>query len=414
MITAEANVVESLLKYDAIQKECKKLESCGQRGGVLYTLFKSPSRLISPRDMVWAYDYCVTEKGGNVILIPATSVFLDSCPRKSGKIRAELKFGGWVLEVKSPDRTMATYIVDLDVKGSIPDWIANQSSEDQGRTPLNLTNFMKDKYGAYKRGDWGLLLGIEDDMDDSVEESSEESLQPVSDQTVTEAQSSTPKVLLGEGKLNTHEQATIITRLNLTIADLEKFTDESTKKLWTRTSSKDHGVKVYRRKDGKSGYMGKSIVKFEAERLFKALKDPLFRKDFDPMLISMQVVEQVGDLYVVHMQHQTKNCMAKIRRDLLVAWGSRQLGSKYVVAATSITHPACPVDPRMRRINMEVCGFVIEEYWKQPSYSLVCFVVANVDYGQLPKKIVRYVNKRQVMGIHDLALAMKRREENAT
>jgi len=425
MILGEVNCVESRLKFDATAEDCKKLATYGQGGGVQYMLLTRPSRLISPRDLVTAYDCCLVEKGGNVLLYPHTSIVFDSYPTNSGIIRAELKFGGWVFEVKSPGSTEASYIIDIDIKGSIPGYIANQSTEDAGRMPLNVSKFMKEKYGPYiptqrmrsRKGyiaphhgdDDGLIYGTEDDMDDSIEYSSGESLEPIADQTVTE----TPALIqLGDSRLTTHQQATIITKLNVTIADVEKFTDGSSKNLWKRTTSKDNGVKIYRRKDGKSGYMGKSIVKFEPQKIFEALKEPSFRNNFDPMLMSLQVVEQLGDLYVVHMQHQTKNCMAKIRRDMLLAWGSRQVGTKYVVAGTSITHPACPENTRMHRINIGVSGWVVEEYSKRPGYSMVYFIIVNMDCGQLPEKVVRYVYKRQVMGIHDLALAIKRRDEN--
>merc|ERR1711920_343723 len=236
------------------------------------------------------------------------------------------------------------------------------------------------------------------------------SLEPIAENPVIETQSSIPLIQYEGSKLTTHERATILTKLNVTIADVEKFTDDSSKKLWNRIRTKDNGVKVYSRKDGKSGRLGRSIMKFGAQKIFEALKEPSFREHFDPMLKSLQVVEQIGDLYVVHMHHQTKRCMAKIRRDLLVAWGSRQVGPKYVVAGTSITHPACPVDTRMKRINIDVSGWVVEEYKKRPGYSLVCFVIVNADYGQLPESIVRYVNMKQVLAIHELALAIKRRD----
>merc|ERR1719193_2718655 len=111
-------------------------------------------------------------------------------------------------------------------------------------------------------------------MDESVEDSGEESLELIAENHVTEAQSSIPSIQIGEGKLTTHEQATILTKLNVTIADVEKFTDDSSKILWNRVRSKDNGVKIYSRKDGKSGCLGRSIMKFGAQKIFEALKEP--------------------------------------------------------------------------------------------------------------------------------------------
>lgn len=440
-IIREVHDVESISKFDATVKDCKKLATYGQGGGIQYTFFKSLSQLIWPRDMVFAYDNCHI-KGENVLLSPAVSVAFLNCPKTSGKIRTELHFGGWVFEVESPDSTMATYIVATDLKGSLPTWIVDQTIENMGRTPLNLSKFMEEKYGTripkkiinpkvehlapvqqiinpkvehpapVPADDDEVLYGPEEDAGDSIDDSSEESLEPIVDPTgTTETRSTTPVIHLGNSRLTTHEQATMLTKLNLTIADVEKFTDYSSKNMWKRMSSNDKGVKVYKLKDGKSGCMGKSIVKFEAQKIFEVLKEPSFRMEFDPMLKSLQVVEKIGELYVVHMQHETKHYMTKIYRDMLVAWGSRQLGPKYVVAGTSITHPGCPSDPKMKRINIDISGWVVEEYRKRPGYSLVHFVLANVDYGKLPEKVVTYVNKRQVMAIHDLALAIKRRDQ---
>jgi len=428
MLIAEVRNVESVKKYDATVNDCKKLATYGQGGGVVYTLLTTPTRMVSPRDLVFAYDCCLI-KGGNVIMSPAVSVVFDRCPKKSGKVRMDFQFGGWVFEVKSPGITMVSYICGVDAKGYVPAWIVNQLSEDAGKAPFYVSKLMEEKYGTYvpmqrmkskvkhlariQGDDDSLLHGTEDDMDESVEDSGEESLELISENHVTEAHSWIPSIQIGEGKLTTHEQATILTKLNVTIADVEKFTDDSSKKLWNRIRSKDNGVKIYGRKDGKSGCMGRSIMKFKAQKIFEALKEPSFRKHFDPMLKSLQVVERIGDLYIVHMHHQTRRCMAKVRRDLLVAWGSRQVGRKYVIAGTSITHPACPVDPTMKRINIGVSGWVVEEYKKKPAYSLVCFLLANIDYGQLPESVVRYVNQRQVMAINELAAAIKRRDENA-
>jgi len=423
MILAEINKVESKLKYDANTKEFKYLANYGQGSGLQYMCLKTPSRLVSPRDMTLVFGTCLPVKGGNIIISAGTSVVVDACPPKPGRVRAEINYGGWVFEVKSPGTTLATYLVHIDPKGSIPSWIANQSSENAGKSPFNISKFMNEKHGPYvpkqksmrripvsRQEDDGLIYGSENEMEDSVEDSSEESSGPMTE-VGTDTMSSIAMIPLGEGKLTTNQQANIITKLNVTIANVMKSTDSSSKTMWKRTSSKDKGVAIFRRKDDASGYMGKSIVKFEAIKIFNALKEPSFRKAYDPMLKQLQVVEQIGDLNVLHMHHQTKNCMAKIRRDVLVAVRSKQVGKKYVVAGTSIAHPACPENPRMKRVNIGVSGWVVEEYWKQPAHSVVSFVL-DIDFGQLPKKVARFVNKRQVMAIHDLAIALKKRDVN--
>lgn len=428
MIMAEINNRESKLRYEANTKDYKKLATYGQGTGVSYSLLKTPSRILAPRDLVVVFGTCLTERGGNVILFPGTSVVFDTCLPKPGIVRAEVNFGGWVFEVMSPTSTMVTYMVDIDVKGSIPGWIANQTTENTGKTPLNLCKFMQEKHGPFlprqrtsklKRkfssSSWqeendGLIYGSEDDLDESVWESTEESSEALTD-LFSETQSSIALESLGGSKLTTDEKANIISRLNIITEMVLEQTDSNSKRLWKRTSSTDVGVVIYRRKDGASGLLGRSIIKFEPRKIYNALLKPSFRKAYDPMLKSLRVVEQFDDLIVLHMHHQTANFMSRIRRDLLIAVESKEIGSKFVVAGTSINHPACPENPKMKRINIGLYGWVVEEYKKRPGHSVVSLIL-DIDFGKLPKRVVKYVNKRQITLIHDLAIAIKRKDDN--
>lgn len=427
MIIAEINNRESKLRFEVNTKDYKKLATYGQGTGVSYSLLKTPSRMLSPRDLVVVFGTCLTERGGNVILFPGTSVAFDTCLPKSGIVRAELNFGGWVFEVMSSTSTMVTYMVDIDIKGSIPAWIANQSTENAGKTPLNLCKFMQEKHGpflqkqrslklkrkysySFQEENDGLIYGSEDDLDESVWDSTEESSEALTE-LMSETQSSIALESLGDSKLMTDEKANIISRLDIIVEMVLKQTDSDSKKLWKRTSSTDVGVVIYRRKDGASGFLGRSIIKFEPQKIYNALLKPSFRKAYDPMLKSLRVVEQFDDLNVLHMQHQTTNFLSRIRRDLLIAVKSQEIGSKFVVAGTSIYHPACPENPKMKRVNIGIAGWVVEEYKKRPGHSVVSLIL-DIDFGKLPKRVVKYVNKRQITVIHDLATAIKRKEDN--
>ena len=129
------------------------------------------------------------------------------------------------------------------------------------------------------------------------------------------------------------------------------------------------------------------------------------------MLKSLRVVEEIRDIQVLHMQHQTKNCVESFRRDVLAAVKGKKVGSKFVVAATSVAHPACPKNQGMKRADIAVYGWVVEVYNKQPGHSKVSLVL-DIDFKQLPNKVARLVNKTQVMTIYDLALAIKHKDGN--
>jgi len=428
MIITEVDSREFRLRYEENTEDYRKLATYGQGVGVYYTLLKTPSRMVSQRDLVLVYGSCLTEKGGSVVLFPFTSVVFDSCSPIPGIVRADVIVGGWVFEVVSSSSTMATYIMDIDIKGSVPGWISNQSLDNWGRTPLNLCNFLKEKHGA----NWssqrpfmssirdsmlkledndGLIYGMEDDMAESVWDSSEESSTAFTELSYSDMQSSIGLESLRGDMLTPHEQAEVITKLNAVSAMVLKQTGAIWKTIWKRTTSQDKGVSIYRRRDGKSGLMGKSILKYEPQKIYDALADPSFRQTYDPMLKSLRIVEQFENVKVLHMHHQTTNFLRKIRRDMLVGVVNTEIDSKFIVVGTSVFHPACPVNTRMKRLNLIVSGWVVEEYDKKPGLSVVSLIL-DVDYGRLPKKVVRFVNKRQITIIHDLATAIKRRDGN--
>jgi len=426
MIMTEIDSREFRLRYEENTEEYRKLATYGQGAGVYYTLLKTPSRLVSQRDLVLVYGSCLTKKGGSVVLFPFTSVVSDICSPIPGIIRADVIVGGWVFEVLSSSSTMATYIMDIDMKGSVPGWISSQSLDNWGRTPLNLCNFLKEKYGA----NWssqqafelsmresmlkledndGLIYGIEDDMAESVYDSSEESSTAFTELSVSDRLSSIALESIRGDMLTPHEQGEVITKLNAVSAMVLKQTGAIWKTIWKRTSSKDKGVSIYRRRDGESGLLGKSILKYEPRKIYDALVEPSFRQAYDPMLKSLRIVEQFENVKVLHMHHQTTNFLTKIRRDMLVAVINTEIDKKFIVVGTSVFHPACPVNTRMKRLNLIVSGWVIEEYDKKPGLSVVSLIL-DVDFGRLPKKVVRFVNERQITIIHDLATAIKRRD----
>jgi len=427
IIMAEINNKETKLKWEDNIEDYKELKKYRKSSGIGWTLFKTPSPLVLPRDLVLVYGSCLTEKNGNVVLFPCTSVVFDMCPPKSGKIRAEVHFSGWVLEVLSSNSTMATYIVDIDLKASLPNWVVEQFSENEGRKPWNLFKFIKEKHGhlgtppkslEINRECSGVNSGYDDNIlpdNDDNKSDSESDTTSMSSLTCTELilseyPSTIPPELQVVDRLTTNEQRAIIKKVKVAIATVLTQINPSSRKLWWRTSSKEKGVAIFRAKDGKRGLMGQSIVNFEPRKIYKALLDPWFRKAYDPMLKSLRVVEEFGDLKVLHMEHATKNCSASFRRDLLVAVRGEEVGSRFVVVGFSTTHPRCPESLSMKRVNVALSGWVVEKYRKRPGQSLVSLIL-DIDFRQLPKKVVRLVSKAEIMAIYDLAKAIKDRDD---
>lgn len=58
----------------------------------------------------------------------------ELAPPTKGVVRGFLHIGGWKLQPlpEDPNRTLATYQVELDMKGSIPGFVMTQANKDMG------------------------------------------------------------------------------------------------------------------------------------------------------------------------------------------------------------------------------------------------------------------------------------------
>jgi len=145
MVVQEMMCRESKLKYETNLEACKMLKSFGPGALLEYSLAKTPSVLISQRDMVMAFGTVRLENGA--IMVAYKSVESPLCPVVAKYVRVDLGFAGWIFEPHKNSSTLVTTIIDIDVKASyIPGWILNLCNESIGKAGYQLKLFMEKKY----------------------------------------------------------------------------------------------------------------------------------------------------------------------------------------------------------------------------------------------------------------------------
>ncbi|KAK9716980.1 hypothetical protein K7432_006505 [Basidiobolus ranarum] len=75
-----------------------------------------------------------------------TSVVDSRVPEKKGAVRADLHIGGWIIQPEGENSVKATYIIDIDLKGSIPGALVRKVSIDTPLCVAHVFEFLK-KYG---------------------------------------------------------------------------------------------------------------------------------------------------------------------------------------------------------------------------------------------------------------------------
>lgn len=100
--------------------------------------------VVGPRDFVMILHFNKTPEG--VIYVNVLDAGRnDLVPESKGVIRGNIPIGGWRLEpVKgNPNHTRCQYIVELDLKGSIPGFVMKMAIKDQGYQIVKLNRAIK-------------------------------------------------------------------------------------------------------------------------------------------------------------------------------------------------------------------------------------------------------------------------------
>jgi len=146
-VVTEMMTRESKLKYEKNLENCKELENFGPGALLEYSLAKTPSRLVSQRDMCMVFGTVQLDKQGGPVMISYVSVDSPLCPPIKKYVRADLASAGWIFEADGDSSTIVTTIIDIDVKAKyIPAWLLNLANECIGKASYNLKTYMEEKY----------------------------------------------------------------------------------------------------------------------------------------------------------------------------------------------------------------------------------------------------------------------------
>jgi hypothetical protein len=131
----------SLLMNDTKQKEIdmsikstKRLKSFSENTSLMYTRYKQVWPL-TVRDFCNLVHWRLLPDG-TVVIAAFSEKFEDLCPLEDGILRGELILGGYVLR-QTPKGTQCHYVVQVDLKSTLPASVINLLSSIQ---PMNLAN----------------------------------------------------------------------------------------------------------------------------------------------------------------------------------------------------------------------------------------------------------------------------------
>ncbi|EJU06506.1 Bet v1-like protein [Dacryopinax primogenitus] len=111
-------------RWDARFETGFSLEKYAQSEGKFYTGQKG-TWPVSGRDIVGAQATKFADDGSWVQNVQTSVPDTDQTPPVNGKVRATLDFAGWTL-MRNGDDTEVTYVVHINLNGSIPAWIQDR------------------------------------------------------------------------------------------------------------------------------------------------------------------------------------------------------------------------------------------------------------------------------------------------
>ncbi|CAK69726.1 unnamed protein product (macronuclear) [Paramecium tetraurelia] len=137
------NQVENAEKFDELCEQASLIAKIREDLLIFYQRLKDMFIVVSGRDFVILQKRL---RDGNKLWVVGKSIELASKPPVKGKVRGELKLGGWLLEEKEGG-TQVTYMSWGDPKGNLPSKAVNFASSAQGQVVERLKKFMDQKHG---------------------------------------------------------------------------------------------------------------------------------------------------------------------------------------------------------------------------------------------------------------------------
>ncbi|XP_064403492.1 uncharacterized protein LOC135348986 [Halichondria panicea] len=155
-------------------------------------------------------------------------------------------------------------------------------------------------------------------------------------------------------------------------------------------------------------YMGRSVVDLPASTIHGFLGINESAHYFDRFVVQSKLIKSLRDEVdikdgICYMQHESKHCLVKAKRDFVFysRWEAMSDG-KCVLSALSIDYPDYPLVPGVTRGQFRPgSGWILEPYMGDPNRTLVSHIV-HVDLVSLPPIITNRVMRRVPLSVHYL------------
>ncbi|KJE94292.1 hypothetical protein CAOG_004959 [Capsaspora owczarzaki ATCC 30864] len=403
-----------------------------------------------------ARDFCVVIfikilTDGRCVLA-ARSVTHPNCPERKGFVRADAQVTGWVFRPipGEPMASMVTYITQADLKGNIPAMLVSKVTTDQPLCIDLLRNVIKGvkDHASYihvppapasaesakearespdEEGDEPsagasaeAAFGDADSWDEDyfkVEETTQAPRASVS--SVESNNNNTP--------LPPHLELAINQALGEVMTEAMYTSDVLPNQLSSEASESlvgtgwkivgfERGVTLLRKPTANSSVhrsMGKGLIQVPAQVVFEAVRSAKSRPIYDSLVKSVQILQHYeAEAQLVHMQHETTQCLLKMARDFCVVVKARKEATgKFIVAGVSVQHDLCPVQPNIERAEAYPSGWFIE-----PVDAKSCMVtyVTQVDLkAGVPTRVLDMVAVKQPLCVANLRRHLEARNVDA-
>ena len=128
--------------YDEMCLDSRTLLNLDSSTRLVYNCFEARSIFCNTAAREFVMVARFTRLPDGTTVIAGKSVESELCPINTHFVRGSVNSGGWVIRPskKSPNRSLVSYIMHIDLGGSVPAWIANLVSDKQ---PLCIDSIRK-------------------------------------------------------------------------------------------------------------------------------------------------------------------------------------------------------------------------------------------------------------------------------
>jgi dipeptidyl aminopeptidase/acylaminoacyl peptidase len=138
---------KGLLELDKNKESIEVVENIGDKYWVVHSKVKSPSFMVTPRDVVVLATW--VEDADGTVYIVGRSVTHPKIPEVKSHVRADVLLYAWVMKPTKEDPTKSVTIrmLQTDPKGMIPKALVNSVAKDEALIVANMKTYAEKKKG---------------------------------------------------------------------------------------------------------------------------------------------------------------------------------------------------------------------------------------------------------------------------